>query len=126
MLRIFWRFPHSRIGRILLGSGYYKNYLVILNVDDLIVLVKIQCDTKGNVLTKYIVKNPKKNKNGVSHVWGAKASARVITKGNMISTETNSEYVKLDWKKIIIMILVIKTHALPSTVLSYFIFEKRA
>ena len=46
--------------------------------------------------------------------------------GNTISTQINSEVVNPDWKNIITMTLVKNTHALPSTVLSYFIFEKRA
>ena len=46
--------------------------------------------------------------------------------GNIISAQINSEEVKLEWKNIITMMLVKKTHMLPSTVLSYVIFEKRA
>jgi hypothetical protein len=45
-------------------------------------------------LMRYRVKYPAKNKNGVSHVCGAKASASVITKGNAISVTINSSGLK--------------------------------
>ena len=46
--------------------------------------------------------------------------------GNIISAQINSEDVKPEWKNMITMMLVKNTYALPSTVLSYYIFEKRA
>ena len=71
-------------------------------------------------------KYPKRNKKGVSQVWGAKASAKVIIIGKRIMARINSEEVNSDRKNIITMMLVKNKHELPSIVLSYLIFEKSA
>lgn len=57
---------------------------------------------------------------------GANASARVIATGTTISAQINSAWLKEDLNNRMTIILVIKTQALPSMVLTYFLFENRA